>query len=119
MKSKPNAHEENRKDGRVRFLPRSLDNEYRGSQIAAGFFILLTAVTVVRSLIHIVAPDGSAQSIATMPLDSFTTNGSAALGGVSNYVMVPLLILMFVLSLVRRKKRPVLSRTPANRRDLW
>jgi hypothetical protein len=167
VKSKPNDHEKSRKEGRVRLLPRSLDNTYRGSHIAVGFFILLTAVTVVRSLIHIVAPDGGAQSIATIPLDSFTTNGSAALvhlfalwglsqliigivyvvallryksflpllyllaiveyavrlaltvakpfevsgtapGGVGNYMMVPVLILMFVLSLMRRRRRPVL-----------
>jgi len=39
--------------------------------------MLLTVITIGRSLAHIFLPDGGAQSIATIPLDSFTTNGEA------------------------------------------
>ncbi len=38
---------------------------------------LLTVITIGRSLAHILLPDGGAHSIATIPLDSFTTNGEA------------------------------------------
>ena len=58
------------------FLPKQLDNTYRGRKIALYFFFLITTVTIVRSIIHILAPDGGAQSIATIPLDTFTQNGS-------------------------------------------
>ena len=58
-------------------LPRPLSNEYRGSPIAKWVFVLLTVVTIVRSLIHVCASDGGAQSIATIPLDSFTPEGAA------------------------------------------
>lgn len=59
-------------------FPKQLTNDYKGSLIAKWVFILLTIVTIGRSLIHAFAPDGGAQSIATIPLDSFTQNGAAA-----------------------------------------
>ncbi len=143
-------------------LPESISGEYRGSRLALYVFYVLTAVTVVRSIIHIVAPDGGAQSIATIPLDTFTANGAATVihlfalwglsqlivgaiyvvaalryralipllyllavieytvrlvltwwkpletagtapGAVGNYVLVPLLVLMLMLSLMPRR----------------
>ena len=59
-------------------FPRQLTNNYRGRPIAKWLFVILTIVTVARSLTHILAPDGGAQSIATIPLDTFTQNGAAA-----------------------------------------
>ena len=108
-------------------LPVTIDNEYRGSRLAFSFFILLTVVTVARSLIHIVAPDGGAQSIATIPLDSFTANGAAtvvhlfALWGLSQlivgliYVVAllwyrSLIPLLYLLALVEYATRLVLTR---------
>lgn len=62
---------------RVRILPKSIDNEYKGKPISKYVFLVLTVITIVRSLIHIFATDGGAQSIATIPLDSYTTAGAA------------------------------------------
>ena len=59
-------------------FPEQLTHDYRGSPIAKWFFVILTIVTLARSLVHIFAPDGGAQSIATIPLDTFTQNGAAA-----------------------------------------
>ncbi len=59
-------------------LPKQLNNDYRGSRIALWVFAFLTVVTLARSLIHMFAADGGAQSIATIPLDSFSANGAAA-----------------------------------------
>lgn len=59
------------------FLPPTINNNYKGNKIALWFFYLITAVTVVRSLIHIFKQDGGAQSIATIPLDTFTESGAA------------------------------------------
>ncbi len=42
-------------------------NRYRGHTLAKWVFILITFITLVRSLIHKFAPDGGAQSIATIP----------------------------------------------------
>ncbi len=59
-------------------LPRQLNNDYRGSPIARWVFVVLTIVTIARSLVHMFAADGGAQSIATIPLDTFSQNGAAA-----------------------------------------
>ena len=60
-----------------RILPSVVDNKYGGHKIALWFFYLITAVTIVRSLIHILKDDGGAQSIATIPLDTYTHAGAA------------------------------------------
>ena len=62
----------------MKMFPKQLNNDYGGSLLAKWVFVLLTAVTLVRSLIHMFSPDGGAQSIATIPLDSFTSDGAAA-----------------------------------------
>ena len=61
-----------------KILPSTIDNNYTGHKIALSFFYLITAVTIVRSCIHIFKDDGGAQSIATIPLDSYTQGGAEA-----------------------------------------
>lgn len=86
-----------------RLFPRQASNNYQGSSIALWVFVLLTIVTIVRSLVHMFAPDGGAQSIATIPLDSYTAPASAtvvlifALWGLSQL----LLGLLYVVALWR------------------
>jgi len=58
-------------------FPQNKTNTYRGNPIAKWVFVLLTIVTTARSLVHMFSSDGGAQSIATIPLDSFTANGAA------------------------------------------
>lgn len=53
-------------------LPKIIDNEFKGIKVALYMFYILTAITIVRSVIHILAPDGGAQSIATIPLNSYS-----------------------------------------------
>lgn len=60
-----------------RLLPKQLNNDYTGSPIARWVFVVITIITIARSLVHMFAPDGGAQSIATIPLDTFTDNGAA------------------------------------------
>jgi hypothetical protein len=62
-----------------RLFPITAANEYRGASTAKWVFAALTVLTIGRSLAHILLPDGGAQSIATIPLDDFTTNGAAAI----------------------------------------
>ena len=59
-------------------LPDTIDNTYSGRKIALWFFYLITTVTLIRSCIHIFKYDGGAQSIATIPLDTFTQSGADA-----------------------------------------
>lgn len=65
-----------------RIFPKNLNNHYQGQKIALYVFYILTAVTLWRSQHHVFSPDGGAQSIATIPLDSFSTDGAAAVIGV-------------------------------------
>lgn len=58
-------------------VPRQATNDYHGSPIARWVLVALTVVAIGRSLVHIFAPDGGAQSIATIPLNEFTPNGAA------------------------------------------
>ena len=59
-------------------LPRQVDNDYRGHPFALWVFVPLTAITIVRSLIHILRADGGAQSIATIPLDTYPPAAAGA-----------------------------------------
>ena len=59
-------------------FPKQITNDYKGSLIAKWVFVLVAIGTIGRSLIHMFAPDGGAQSIATIPVDTFTQNGAAA-----------------------------------------
>jgi hypothetical protein len=74
-------------------LPKKINNTYQGRKIALYLFYLFTIMTVVRSLIHVFAPDGGAQTIATIPLDSFSNEGASAvilifsLWGLSQLIM--------------------------------
>jgi hypothetical protein len=61
-----------------RLFPQNKTNTYRGNPIAKWVFVLLTIVTIARSLVHMFSSDGGAQSIANIPLDSFTANGADA-----------------------------------------
>jgi hypothetical protein len=149
-------------DRKVELFPSRIDNTYRGSAVVVGFFVFIAALTLVRSGIHIIAPDGGAQSIATIPLGSFSADASDAVihlfalwglsqlivgviyivailryrsliplllllalveytvrllltwfkpmktlgtapGAIGNYVLIPLLLILFVLSLIPKK----------------
>jgi hypothetical protein len=63
-------------------LPRSLDSGYRGHPIARWALIALTLMTLGRSLVHMFKYDGGAQSIATIPLDSFGPGGAETVIGI-------------------------------------
>ena len=65
------------KAGKIPLLPAQIDNHYRGLKISQYAFFLITAVTLVRSLIHVFAPDGGSQSIATIPLDSYSAEAAS------------------------------------------
>lgn len=51
-----------------RLLPKKADNRFPGLRLSYYVFILLTSVGMVRSLIHLFAPDGGAGSIAGIDL---------------------------------------------------
>ena len=62
-------------------FPPTTNNHYRGAPIAKWLFIAMTILSISRSLAHIFLADGGAQSIATIPLDTFSSNASAVIIG--------------------------------------
>ena len=95
------------------------DAEYRGSPGSSRFLTVLTVVTTVRSIIHVAAPDGGAQSIAKLDVDGPQGKNLVALfgqwgleqlllAGVSWVILrryrslIPFALLLHVLDLVGR-----------------
>ncbi|NQY91213.1 MAG: hypothetical protein HRT46_06085 [Deltaproteobacteria bacterium] len=59
-------------------FPHQVNNDYRGHPLALWLFYPITLITVGRSLVHVFRADGGAQSIATIPLDSYSVEAAAA-----------------------------------------
>lgn len=57
-------------------LPKTVDNTYSGNVIPRLFFYIIILFTIVRSLIHILSPDGGAMSIATIPLNTYSSGAA-------------------------------------------
>lgn len=60
----------------MHIFPKQINNTYTGQPIALYTFYIITFITIVRSLIHILALDGGAQSIATIPLDTYSVESA-------------------------------------------
>jgi len=65
-----------------KLFPPQFNNEFPGLKIALWAFYLLTAITLWRSQHHLFAHDGGAQSIATIPLDTYSAGAAASIVGV-------------------------------------
>ena len=90
----------------IRLLfPAQIDNRYKGHKVALWFFYLITAVTLWRSQHHLFAPDGGAQSIATIPLDTYSLEASSTIIGVFALWGLSQLIIgcLYVLAIFRYK----------------
>lgn len=61
-----------------KIFPHQVDNTYSGHKLGLYFFFVITLVTIGRSCVHIFAADGGAQSIATIPLDTYSQGGAEA-----------------------------------------
>lgn len=58
-----------------------INNQYNGLLIGRWFFYAITLITLGRSLAHLFLLDGGAQSIATIPLDTFSASASKVIIG--------------------------------------
>lgn len=77
-------------------LPKKIDNTFSGNRVSLWFFYLVTAVTLWRSQHHLFAADGGAQSIATIPLDTYTIAASSTIVGIFALWGLSQLIIGFV-----------------------
>ncbi len=86
-----------------RIFPERIDNHFRGHKLALWLFVPIVLMKIARSLLHIFYADGGAQSISTIPLDTYSTG--AAQNVVALFARMGLeqlmLGLLFVVVLVR------------------
>ena len=88
-----------------RIFPNPITEYYGGATIARWALVLVTLLTLGRSLIHALSPDGGAQSIATIPLDDFTAKGQYAVIHIfSQWGLSQLLFGIFYLIVLLRYK---------------
>jgi hypothetical protein len=86
-------------------LPASADNTIRGMKLPVYVFAVIAMVSTIRSLIHLLAPDGGAGSIAGMDLSVAGAQGiifSFALWGSAHliYALIQLVVVFRYRSLV-------------------
>ncbi|MBA3343558.1 MAG: hypothetical protein H0T48_17210 [Gemmatimonadaceae bacterium] len=86
-----------------RILPACIDNRYRGHRLGLWLFVPITFINVSRSLTHLFKADGGAQSISTIPLDTYSSSAAQNIVGLFARIGLEQLLLasLFVLVLVR------------------
>jgi hypothetical protein len=86
-----------------RIFPARIDNRYRGCNLALWLFVPITIMRITISVVHIFYADGGAQSISTIPLDTYPAG--AAQNVIALFARMGLdqlfLCLLFVLVLIR------------------
>lgn len=88
-----------------RLFPDTFDNHFPGKKIALWVFYPFTAITLWRSQHHVFAPDGGAQSIATIPLDNYADGAAATIIAIfAQWGLIQLLVgLLMLVAAVRYK----------------
>jgi hypothetical protein len=86
-----------------RILPEQIDNRYRGHPLALWLFVPIALQKLAVSVTHLFKADGGAQSISTMPLDTYPPSAAQNIVGLMARLGVEqlLLALLLVLVLVR------------------
>jgi len=89
----------------TRVFPKQFDNEFIGYKFSLWIFYGLTALTLWRSQHHLFAPDGGAESIASIPLSTYPTAPSETIIGVfSLWGLSQLIIgLIYLIACIRYK----------------
>ncbi len=88
-----------------RLFPVQFDNVFPGQKIALWVFYPFTAITLWRSQHHMLAPDGGAQSVATIPLDGYSDGAAATIIAIfAQWGLIQLLVgMLMLLAAVRYK----------------
>jgi hypothetical protein len=86
-----------------RILPAVIDNRFRGYALALWLFVPLTFMKVALGLAHIFRADGGAQSVSTMPLDTYPAGAAQNIVALMARMGLEQLLLglIFVVVLVR------------------
>ena len=86
-----------------RIFPERIDNNYRGYKLAIWIFMLIVLMEVALSLAHIFTADGGAQSVSTIPLDTYSASAAQNIVAIMARLGLEQLLpaLIFVVVLIR------------------
>jgi hypothetical protein len=59
-----------------RIFPERLDNRYRGHKLALWLFLPIALMKLIFGVVHIVRADGGAQTVSTIPLDTYSAGAA-------------------------------------------
>lgn len=85
-----------------RIFPEGFDNNYRGHRVALWLFVPIALQKLAMSLTHLFKFDGGAQSISTIPLDTYSASaaqniiGLFARMGLEQLLLASLVVLVLV-----------------------
>lgn len=91
-----------------RILPGQVDNRFRGLAVALWLFVPLALMKVALGLTHILRADGGAQSVSTMPLDSYPPGAAQNIVGLMARMGLEQLLLGFIFLVVLLRYRALI-----------
>ena len=92
----------------ARLFPAPADNTYRGHRLGLWLYIPLALQKVALSLTHLLRADGGAQSISTIPLDTYPASAAQNIIGLFARMGVEQLVLASLLLLVLFRYRSLI-----------
>ena len=86
-----------------RILPARIDNRYRGHPVGLWLFVPIALIKLSQSFTHLLKHDGGAQSISTIPLDTYPAGAAQNVIGLFAHLGLEQLLLasIFLLVLIR------------------
>jgi hypothetical protein len=91
-----------------RLLPARIDNRYRGHILALWLFVPVALQRVALGLTHLLRADGGAQSISTMPLDTYPPSAAQNVIGLFARMGLEQLLFGFLCLLVLLRYRALI-----------
>lgn len=91
-----------------RILPERIDNRYRGHPLALWLLVPITIQKLGVSLTHLFKADGGAQSISTIPLDTYSPSAAQNIVGLFARLGLEQLVLATLLVLVLLRYRAMI-----------
>lgn len=91
-----------------RVLPVRVDNRYRGHPVGLWLFVPIALIKMSQSLTHLLKQDGGAQSLSTIPLDTYPAGAAQNVIGMFARLGLEQLLLAVIFWLVLLRYRALI-----------
>lgn len=91
-----------------RILPAHVDNRYRGHPVGLWLFVPIALIKLSQSFTHLLRHDGGAQSISTIPLDTYPASAAQNIIGLFARLGLEQLLLASIFLLVLLRYRALI-----------